>query len=97
MNDEHEVEVVKRNALAVRRTIAALRALGCCEGVDEGVLALVRSTADSLDRAVPGTAAAASCARVHLLALDRLRGLTTHDANDGLDLLLGTLGDTAQP
>ena len=92
---------MRRNALAVRRTIGALRALGHVEPVDEGVLALVRATADSLDRAVPGTAAAASCGRVHLMALDRLRGLTAHDTDDGLAGLLGlgtvsaALGDTA--
>jgi len=89
---------VRREALAVRRTIQALRTLGCVEPVDEALLALVRATADSLDRAVPGTAAAASCARVHLLAVDRLRGLTGRDAAaDGLDALLGSLGNPAQP
>lgn len=88
---------MRRNALAVSRTVAALRALGCVEPVDEAVVALARATAASLDRAPPGTAASASCARAHVLAIDRLRGLSRHDANDQLDSLLGTLGDTAKP
>lgn len=86
---------MRRNALAVRRTVAALTALGCIEPVDAALVALVRATADQLDRAQPGTSAAASCARVHLLALERLAALGRHDSGDVLDGLLGSLGNPA--
>jgi hypothetical protein len=93
--------VVRRNAAALTRTVTALRDAGLVEHADDALIALARSTADSLDRAEPGTAAAASCARAHAAVLDRLRGLCAHDRDDDLADLLGdvsaTLGDPAQP
>jgi hypothetical protein len=89
---------------AVNYTIAAIRAGGALEAVDEALVALVRSTARSVDEAPRGSAAAASCARAHLLALDRLRGLTQHDDGDAIDRMLAQLadggaavGDTEEP
>lgn len=80
------------NYRAVGYTIAALRDAGRLERADEALVALVRSSARSVDEAPKGTSAAASCARVHLLALDRLRGLTSCDDDDTIDRLLAQLG-----
>jgi hypothetical protein len=87
-----------RNARAMTITIRSLRALGRVEPVDDALLALCRSTAAHLDAAEAGSAAAASCARAHTVALDRLRGLSGDV--DRFDLLGSlavppTMGDAA--
>jgi phage terminase small subunit len=81
-----------RNTRGAERTIAALRAGGRLEQVDDATLALVRTIAAAMDRVDPGTypAQLASLARAQLAALKMLRGINDDD-DDSLDELLATL------
>lgn len=89
------------NVQAVETTLEKLRNAGKIEDIDSALVAFVLSTAHNFDSAEPGTTAAASCARAHALALDRLRLLSAHD-DDAISKLLDSLsnapvGDATQP
>jgi hypothetical protein len=90
------VTVRRANYDATCQTIRAMRNAGHLEGIDEAVVALARTTARNLDAADPGTATAATCARAHVVVLDRLRELTDHDSDDAISRMLDQFtGDAA--
>jgi hypothetical protein len=78
-----------RNAAAVERTIAALRAADRLEGVDAGLIAATRTLARALDQA-PNPYVSATVGRVHLEALRLLAGRPAPEP-DELDEFLRSL------
>jgi hypothetical protein len=82
-----------RNAQAVERTIAALRAADRLETIDAGLVAAARTLARALDDA-PNPYVSATVARVHLEALRLLAGRPAPEP-DELDEFLRSLARPA--
>ena len=80
----------RRNAAAVERVIAALRADDRLVQLDDAAVATVRTTARALDAAT-GAYDVAVIARVHLGALTALLAGHAAPADDDLDRFLATL------
>jgi hypothetical protein len=87
---------VKRpNRTATGRAIAALKAGGRLEPVDDAVVGLARATADLLDEAIADPAekayAVAALGRLHLAAVMALTGKVAADADAGLSEVIAAL------
>jgi hypothetical protein len=83
------------NRLATKRTVAAMRAGGRLEAIDEGAIAAALTTADLVDEAVADVEvpsyARAAVVRAHLAALAALTGKDQADVDEGTAAIIAAL------
>jgi hypothetical protein len=84
-----------RNRAATKKTVAAMRAGGRLEGIDEAAVAAALTSAELLDDAMSDpeqpTYARAAAVRAHLAALMTLTGKEVADVDAGLTQVIAAL------
>jgi hypothetical protein len=92
--------MLHRNRTATKRTVAAMRAGGRVEGVDEAAIAAALTSAELVDLTVGDpeqpTYAKAAAVRAHLAALAVLIGKDAGGLDDGVSAIIAALSTPAR-